>query len=223
MRVSKQHWRWICSPVTQKLEWVHAHLRAWSMCGHGPGVHGRLSCWASSAPLMILRAWSINTNTKIMPVWMAGGPWPVPTQESEKWNGHRAWCCGLPTPHILLQRRTMRPRGATSNRMRSLALVEGEVTLVNTPFSFTRIWNTSGTMPPVYLHKGTSVQEHGGYACHAAHSLHRAWQQSSVLGGRRDSACTSGLSTMRSAGRLLRPAARGWAPWWMYEEASACM
>ncbi len=30
-----------------------------------------------------------------------------------------------------------------------LALVEGEVTLVNTPFSFTMIWNTSGTMPPV--------------------------------------------------------------------------
>jgi len=41
------------------------------------------------------------------------------------------------------------PMGAASNRMRSLALEEGEVMLVKTPFSFTMIWNTSGTMPPV--------------------------------------------------------------------------
>ena len=34
---------------------------------------------------------------------------------------------------------TRSARGATSNRMRSLALVEGDVTLVNTPFSFTMI------------------------------------------------------------------------------------
>lgn len=40
---------------------------------------------------------------------------------------------------------TRRARGATSNSRRSLALVEGEVTLVNTPFSLTMIWNTSGT------------------------------------------------------------------------------
>lgn len=40
---------------------------------------------------------------------------------------------------------TSRARGATSNSRRSLALVEGEVTLVNTPFSLTMIWNTSGT------------------------------------------------------------------------------
>jgi hypothetical protein len=45
-------------------------------------------------------------------------------------------------------RRTSRASGATSNRMRSLALVDGEVTLVNTPFSFTMIWNTSGTCRP---------------------------------------------------------------------------
>ena len=40
--------------------------------------------------------------------------------------------------------------GATSNSKRRLALVVGEMTLVNTPFSLTMIWNTLGAIPPVY-------------------------------------------------------------------------
>mmetsp|Transcript_129878 Transcript_129878/g.224541 ORF Transcript_129878/g.224541 Transcript_129878/m.224541 type:complete len:305 (+) Transcript_129878:1811-2725(+) len=45
---------------------------------------------------------------------------------------------------------TSRPMGATSKDSRSLALVDGEITFVNTPFSFTNSWYTSGTIPPVY-------------------------------------------------------------------------
>ena len=38
---------------------------------------------------------------------------------------------------------TRSANGATSKRMRSLAFVEGDVTLVNTPFSFTIICSRS--------------------------------------------------------------------------------
>lgn len=43
-------------------------------------------------------------------------------------------------------RLTRRARGATSNRSLSLALVEGDVTLEKTPFSFTMICR-KGTAP----------------------------------------------------------------------------
>jgi hypothetical protein len=63
------------------------------------------------------------------------------SQQAQK-RAAAKWECKF----CILDALTSRPRGATSNRMRSFAFVDGEVTLENTPFSFTMIYDEAPSL-----------------------------------------------------------------------------